>query len=88
MTCHSKHLNLYRHILPSPLLLARKVVQALEPNYATASVFHEYNVISDFFADVFLSGVVKPNGERVADAVMVNSHFVHKACPFLMFLVK
>src|SRR5262249_26963709 len=70
------------------LLLAGQIVQPLAADHASPAILHEYHIISDFLANGLLRRIIKPDRQRVARPIIVNSHFVHRSVPLFMLLVK
>lgn len=50
----------------------RRVVEALKADDGSGLIFDEHNFVFGFFRDVFLVGVVQPNGQSFADCVVVD----------------
>src|SRR5262249_52494818 len=48
------------------LLLTGQIVQSLTADHAASAILHQHNVVADFFANGLLSGIVKPDGQRVS----------------------
>src|SRR5947209_2434392 len=70
------------------LLLARQIVQPLAADHTTPAVLHQNHIVSGLFANGFLRRIIKPDGQRIAGAIKVDSHLVHRSVPLCKFFVK
>jgi hypothetical protein len=80
------YLDFHRDVYTVSLPFSRKVIQALKAKHTSAPVFHQYDVIRNLLAGVFLVGIIEPDSQGVAGAVIAHPYLSIAPGPSLFLL--
>ncbi len=65
-------LDFHRNVHTLSLLFPCQVIQSLKAKHPPTPILHEYHIIRNLLTDMFFVGIIEPNRQRIAGAVMVH----------------